>query len=153
MGESHAFKPALISHYIATKGGIDVVDKLAREYTTCRGTRQTILQVHLSFLWLIKHPEWKIKVRHRRRHFLIELGDQMVCPYIIQRASNFSLNKPIRVAMEAIGVNPKLQNPTATTPSIQEERTGDVATYVPEHQTGKQNSGVDHVKTTLRRRM
>jgi hypothetical protein len=109
MGENQDFKPAVITHYIATNWGLDV-DKLARAYTTCRGTHQTIL----------KHPEWKTKVRHRRPHFLLELGDQMVRPYIIQRASNFSLNKPIRVTMEAIGVNPKLQNPSATTPSIQE---------------------------------
>jgi hypothetical protein len=61
-------------------------------------------------------------MRHRRHHFLLELVDQMVRPYIIQRASNSSLNKPIRVAMEAIGVNPKLENPTATTPSTQKGR-------------------------------
>jgi hypothetical protein len=68
---------------------------------------------------------------------LLELEDQMMRPYIIPKASKSSLNKPIHVAMEAIGVNPKLQNPTATTPSTQGGRKEDVATYVPEHQTGK----------------
>jgi hypothetical protein len=29
MGESQVFKPAIITHYNATKGGVDVVDKLA----------------------------------------------------------------------------------------------------------------------------
>jgi hypothetical protein len=129
MRESQAFKPAIITHYSATKGGVDVVDKLAREYTTYRGTcwwpirlfynMLDISCINAFVLWLLKHPEWKTKVRHHWHNFLLELGDQMVHPYIMQRASNCSLNKPIRVAMEAIGVNVKLQNPTATTPSTQ----------------------------------
>jgi hypothetical protein len=125
-------KPGLqtSNHYSlqCNKGGVDVVDKLAREYTTCRGTRWPIrlfcnmldvICINAFLLWLLKHPEWKTKVHHHRRHFLLELGDQMVHPYIIQRASNCCLNKAIREAMEAIAVNPKLQNPTATTPSTQ----------------------------------
>jgi hypothetical protein len=129
MGVSQAFKPAIITHYNATKGDVDVVDKLAWEYTTCRGKCRwpvrlfcNILDVsciNAFVLCLLKHSEWKTKVHHRQCHFMLELGDQMVHPYIIQRASNFSLNKPICVAMEAIEVNPKLQNRTATTPSTQ----------------------------------
>jgi heat shock protein HspQ len=59
--------------------------------------------------------------------------------------------------MEAIGVNPKLQNPTAHL-QLKGEEKRNVVTYVPEHQTVKQNSGMDHVnnvcvKTTPQRRM
>jgi hypothetical protein len=38
MSESQAFKPEIISYYSATQGGVDVVDKMARERTTYRGT-------------------------------------------------------------------------------------------------------------------
>jgi hypothetical protein len=81
MGESQAFKPAIITHYNATKGGVDVVDKLTREYMTCRGTRWWPVRLFCNMLdvscmnafvlWLLKHPEWKINVCHHRRHFCL----------------------------------------------------------------------------------
>lgn len=43
---------------------------------------------------------------------LLKLGDQMLCPYIIQTASNC-------VALKAAGVRTKLQNDAATNPPIQ----------------------------------
>ena len=45
---------------------------------------------------------------------LLKLGDQMLCPYIIQTASNC-------VALKAAGVRTSPQNDAATNPPIQEK--------------------------------
>jgi hypothetical protein len=67
MGEIQAFKPAIITHYNATKTGVDVVYKLAREHTTYRGTHRwpvrlfcnmlDVICINAFVLWLLKHPE------------------------------------------------------------------------------------------------
>jgi hypothetical protein len=50
MGEGQAFKPAIITYYNAVKGGVDVVDKLARECTTCRRTRRMPVRLFCNML-------------------------------------------------------------------------------------------------------
>jgi len=65
-------------------------------------------------LWFL----WNLGREERRKNvalstlLLLKLGDQMLCPYIIQTASN-------RVALKASGVHTKTQHDAATNSPIQ----------------------------------
>jgi len=48
MGEEKDHKPEIITHYNATKSGVDVLDKLVREYICMRSTRRWPLKLFLS---------------------------------------------------------------------------------------------------------
>ena len=39
-GEAENYKPDIILHYNHTKGGVDCTDKMAKEYSTIRGTNR-----------------------------------------------------------------------------------------------------------------
>jgi hypothetical protein len=64
MGEEKDHKPKIIMYYNATKSGIDILDKLVREYTCTRSTSSRNLELFLSLiaavcvrtfiLWMLK---------------------------------------------------------------------------------------------------
>jgi len=64
MGKEKDHKPKVIVHYNATKSGIDILDKLVREYNCTRSTSSTNLELFLSLiaatcvnafiLWMLK---------------------------------------------------------------------------------------------------
>jgi hypothetical protein len=64
IGEKKDHKPKVIMHYNATKSGIDILDKLVREYTCTRSTSSRNLELFLSLtaatcvrtfiLWMLK---------------------------------------------------------------------------------------------------
>ena len=65
MGEEKDHKPEIIMHHNATKSGVDVLDKLVREYICMRSTRHWPLKLFLNLidvaavtafvLWMLKY--------------------------------------------------------------------------------------------------
>jgi hypothetical protein len=50
MEEEKDNKPEITMHYNSTESGVDILDKLAREYTCMRSTRHWSLQVFLNLI-------------------------------------------------------------------------------------------------------
>jgi hypothetical protein len=97
--------------------------------------------INAFVLWLLKNPDWKKKQRHCWHLSLLKLGDnQMVRPYIIQRASNSSLWQ--WKLLGSIWSHRMIQLPHL---QLKEEQKEDTAICVPEQLTGKITSSVDHV--------
>lgn len=84
--EENKFKPEIILTYNKTKSGVDILDKLVREYSCKRSTRRWPLRLFYNFIdiacynsfviWILKNPEWKSdsSIKFRRRLFLEQLG-------------------------------------------------------------------------------
>lgn len=89
-------KPRMILDYNATKSGVDTVDQMARNYTVKRMTRRwpmvifynmiDISALNSYIIWLHANPEWNIRVRHKRRVFLVELGKALLQQNLERRA-------------------------------------------------------------------
>lgn len=108
-------KPAIISHYNETKGGVDNLDHLCSMFSVKRKTRRWPLVVFFNMLdvsgvaafviWIANYPDWQIK-RHasRRRKFIVELGTSLVDEQIKRRLQNPSqIRKQSRRALRLLG--------------------------------------------------
>lgn len=96
-GEDNKFKPEIILSYNATKSGVDVLDKLIREYSCKRATRRWPLRLFLNFLdiacynafviWICKNPNWlnESSIKTRRKSFLEDLGLALANENILRR--------------------------------------------------------------------
>ncbi|XP_071054434.1 piggyBac transposable element-derived protein 4-like [Onthophagus taurus] len=95
--ENEKFKPDIILAYNKTKSGVDVLDKLVREYSCKRNTRRWPLRLFLNLidiacynafvLWTIKNPEWHSdsSITYRRKIFLQDLGMELARTQIERR--------------------------------------------------------------------
>jgi len=96
-------KPDMILFYNATKGGVDSLDKMCRQYSCKRSTRRwplslffsiiDIIMHNSSVIWFAHHPDWMNNAsdRHpssRRRVFLQEAGIAMCWPWILSRRAD-----------------------------------------------------------------
>ena len=93
------YKPDLILYYNETKGGVDTVDMMVRQYTCYITTKRwpvvvfsnmiDVAAVNAFTLWMENHPEDSGMTENSpRRQFLENLGMQLVMPYIERRADN-----------------------------------------------------------------
>ena len=90
-------------HYNATKNGVDVLDKLVREYISMRSTRYWPLKLFLNLsdvacvnafvLQMMKCPNWQQKKNNQRCLYLLSLGEEMVTPYIRRRTDSENVNR------------------------------------------------------------
>lgn len=97
-GEEHDYKPDIILHYNSTKGAVDTVDKMAKQYSCQRKTNRwpmaifqhllDIAGINAFKLWTIKNPEWKKKQLDRRRLFLLQLGKDLMYDHVAARHRN-----------------------------------------------------------------
>lgn len=81
-------KPVMILDYNSTKGGVDTMDQMVRNYTTKRKTRRwpmalfynmiDVSALNAYIIWLHLKPEWNEAKAHRRRNFLKELGKSLI---------------------------------------------------------------------------
>lgn len=97
--ESKQFKPDIILDYNNTKSGVDILDKLIREYTCRRSTRRWPLTLFLNFVDIAAYNAFVIwrqntqndtglkSMKHARKQFLEELGRQLVGPQLELRTS------------------------------------------------------------------
>jgi hypothetical protein len=105
-------KPKVIEYYNHTKGGVDALDERVGTYTTKFATRRWPVVVFCNLLDIsafnahVLHtlvcPEWNRQKSHRRRLFLIELGNKLSQPHRDRNESNktayknSALDGPIR---------------------------------------------------------
>ena len=94
--QNDELKPSIICDYNRTKSGIDVVDKMAKRFTTRCSTRrwtmvhlQNLLDVtaiNVSTIFNIFHPNWHPSNKKRRRRYtLIQLARELVMEHTIRR--------------------------------------------------------------------
>ena len=112
-------KPDIILSYNSTKGGVDTLDKLCAQYTTKRKTLRwplslfftllDIAAVNATVLWVNIHPpsaEESLSRRHdRRRHLIIEMGESLTKPWLLERSSiqHVTCHPRVRTAMKRVG--------------------------------------------------
>ncbi|XP_055306906.1 piggyBac transposable element-derived protein 1-like, partial [Sitodiplosis mosellana] len=89
-------KPEIIHYYNATKGGVDVLDERVGTYRCKRKVNRWPMAIFANMIdvsgfnafviFTELFPQWKEKEKkYRRRLFLIEVGEQLVLPYIDSR--------------------------------------------------------------------
>ncbi len=107
-------KPLPILFYNETKCGVDVFDQLVRTYTCKRTTRRWPFAFFMNMLdaaavaslviWQHRNPEWNRAIKHRRRLFLAEIGEQLVRPFIVLKAiTGTGLKGANRAALSVAG--------------------------------------------------
>ena len=90
-----ATKPSIIKDYNRTKSGIDVVDKMAKRFTTRCSTRRwtmvhfqnllDISAINVSTIFNIFHPDWHPSAKHqRRRHTILQLAKELVMEHTVR---------------------------------------------------------------------
>lgn len=100
-------------YYNATKGGVDTIDQMARQYTTKRSSQRWPLSVFYSLLDIIcinafsvftlNHPEWNKTRRNRRRLFLRNLGKELINQNVEERAKHITgLQKHVVRSIESV---------------------------------------------------
>ncbi|CAK9816178.1 PiggyBac transposable element-derived protein 4 [Anthophora plagiata] len=118
--EEEKFKPKIIQFYNSSKSGVDVLDKLVKEYSCRRCTRRWPLSLFMHYLdiaaynafviWYTKYPTWQSKTsfQKKRKYFLDELAKKLTNANIDRRAKEFEsnqtgLNRNVVSAIEATG--------------------------------------------------
>ena len=94
-GDETDYKPEIIIHYNATKGSVDTMDKMVNEYSIKRSTRRwpfvlfqntiDIACLNSFVLWITKNPQLSKTAPHKRREFLLDMGQQLIKPYVERR--------------------------------------------------------------------
>lgn len=99
--ENEELMSEIINFYNTTKSGVDVLDKLVREYSCRRATRRWSLSLFLHLvdiaaynafvIWNTKYPTWedRHKLQMRRKMFIGDLGIQLTKEHIDARATAF----------------------------------------------------------------
>ena len=116
--ETEKFKPEIIKYYNSTKSGVDILDKLAREYSCRRCTRRWPLSLFMHYIdiaaynalviWQTNNPTWEATSRIKVRRKLFLEQQNLTHKNIDRRASEFEnnesgLHKPLISAIEATG--------------------------------------------------
>jgi len=124
---SNEMKPNIILHYNRTKSGVDVLDKLVKEYTCKRGTRRWTVIVFYNIIdlaaynafvtWLSFYPAWKAPVKGKkpRREFLMELAQSLIKPAVYSRLQKPHMQLSVRQSAEMCGIvmdQPKIEGPS-----------------------------------------
>jgi hypothetical protein len=115
ISQSNSSKPEMILMYNHTKGGVDTLDRRIREYTVKRKSLRWTMTVFYNMIdvaavasfviWHLEHPTWhSAQVHHRRRIYLKQLGNELVCGYLQRRMANpYALQKGVPLALKALG--------------------------------------------------
>ena len=113
-------KPEIITHYNATKSGVDNFDHLCRLYTCKRKIPRWPMVFWFNMLdcaavagyiiWILKYSDWESGKRHRRRLFLKDFGRELVNDLIQRRLLNIqALQSGVRHSIQSLGIEiPKL---------------------------------------------
>ena len=110
--ENEPFKPDMILHYNATKGGVNTLDQLVKNYTGKRVTKRWPM---IIFYWMLDVAAYNSAVcfmakvpdiykgHQKRRHFLLALSEQLCKGQIERRflAEKKYLQKHIIMCIEA----------------------------------------------------
>ncbi|KAF5289553.1 hypothetical protein FQR65_LT20793 [Abscondita terminalis] len=101
-------KPAMITDYNKTKGGVDTVDKLCASYNCARATRRwpmvvfylmlNIAGINSQVIFCANNPNNKII----RRHFLRDLANDLIKPQLATRACLAGLPRILKLRLQEI---------------------------------------------------
>ena len=107
-------KPQIILYYNKTKGGVDTVDQMVRNYSCKRMTQRwptviwhnmlDIASLNAFTIFKVLQPNYMKGVNHARRLFIKELTKQLVMPFMKKRYRTTLLQKPIKEAMIRCGL-------------------------------------------------
>lgn len=106
-------KPDIVTFYNSSKGGVDSVDQMARNYTVKRGTKRwpmtvfytllDIVCINAYTLYIENFSNWKLGNNNRRLQFLRMLALELIKPQINVRAQDITgLNKTTLCAIEEV---------------------------------------------------
>lgn len=96
-------KPEIITFYNHTKCGVDILDKMCRQYDVSRNSRRWPLTLFFNFLniaginGLIIHQLNNSNQSIARRDFLHTLGFELVKPLILERINQENIPKSIKI--------------------------------------------------------
>ena len=103
-GPSNDFKPKVIMDYNSTKGAVDTMDQMVREYSCARQTRRWPLAVFMNMLdvaavnayvlYMTKTPGFAANRSHKRRLFLRQLAEDLVGPQVARQRAVPAPNLP-----------------------------------------------------------
>lgn len=122
-------KPDIIKYYNSSKGGVNVMDKMASHFTTKRATKRWPVAVFYNILNVCALEAYVLYTEHNkeaairkdnRRKFLQELGKQLCMPNIQERSENPLIyrNFNTKNGIEAmLGENIRLNTPASHEPS------------------------------------
>lgn len=107
-------KPYIILDYNASKGGVDNVDKLIREYSCTRRTARWPYRLFMNMidigasnafiLYIEKNPDWKKNNFSRRRLFLLQLGDDLARSHMEKRSRYQNQRSHVKSALRDCGM-------------------------------------------------
>jgi len=122
-------KPDIILHYNDTKSGVDNMGHIVTVFSCKQKINRWPMVLFFNMVdvaalasftvWLCNVPDWrKVSKCARRRHFLVELGEQLVKPLISRRLGMpTTLRQNVRDAISTVGAKLQLANELATTPT------------------------------------
>ena len=103
-------KPEIIEFYNSTKGGVDNLDKLCVTYTCGRGTRRWPLCLFYCILdiagvnshVIFRHYNPNDNRAQHRRHFIKDLGIDLIRKHMSKRLEIKQLSKGLRTTIERV---------------------------------------------------
>lgn len=88
----------MIVDYNSTKAEVDNTDKLIKKYPCARRTSRWPVRLFMNMLdtgdlnafiiWMLKNNDWNSHQKNRRYRFLQELGNELIKPNILHKATN-----------------------------------------------------------------
>lgn len=97
-------KPEIVTCYNATKSGVDNLDKLVRTYRSQRKCRRWPYGVFMALVDVAVIASMKSMQALNHYSFKMDVGYEMTLPLVRQRSVLPRLSKPIKLAMELVGV-------------------------------------------------
>lgn len=116
-----SMKPEVISFYNMSKGGVDVVDRMKKEYSVKRVSNRwpmTVFNGLLNLGTINSHIIYKTNTGTTiaRRIFIAELAKELVKPHLLKRATLENLPIPLRQSIRNItGQQIQIRNDNAGT--------------------------------------
>lgn len=101
-------KPEIIMDYNATKGGVDMVDKMCETYNVARGTNRWPMVIFYSLMNVaginsyIIYTQNNPSIKTNRRQFLEELSYDLINEHLRRRAVHMNLPRLIRLRIAEI---------------------------------------------------
>lgn len=124
-------KSEVNEYYNATKGGVDVMDRMCHAYSCQRGTNRwpfaffcnliNVCGIASFVIYNNKHNIDDIQASRTRRKFLIDLSDMLVYDQVMRRSTHGTI-LPHRLALH--DVREHLGSPSVTAPTAQTNERG-----------------------------
>ncbi|KAH9632820.1 hypothetical protein HF086_016301 [Spodoptera exigua] len=101
-------KPEIITFYNRTKCGVDILDKMCKQYSVLRNSRRWPLTIFFDLMnivgvnALVINQMNALPEKITRRNFLHDLSFNLIKPLLIRRASNETLPRQLKFRIGAL---------------------------------------------------